>query len=147
VEIVGVLTHFSRADEIEHPETKRQTDRFTQALKVVHKKLNISLANSAGILGWPTCLKPGFVNFSYTPWVRPGLMLYGVSPFAGRIGKDEGLKPVMTLTSKLIAIQKVSKGEAIGYGGKYVVLEDSLIGIVAVGYGDGYPCTMPTGTP
>lgn len=147
VKIVGVLTHFSRADELGHAETQQQTNRFAQTLKTVRKKLNISLANSAGILGWSSCLTIESIHGLYTPWVRPGIMLYGVSPFLGRTGKDEGLKPVMTLSSKLIAIQTVPKGDAVGYGGTYVVQQDSLIGIVAVGYGDGYPRLMPTGTP
>lgn len=147
VKVVGILTHFARADELTHPETTLQISRFIQALKAVHQTVVLSVANSAGILGWPDCLKPVLLDFPYTVWVRPGLILYGASPFEGRIGAEEGLKPVMTLASELIAIQRVRAGEAVGYGGTYTAPKDSFVGIVAIGYGDGYPRLMPTGTP
>lgn len=147
IHIVGVLTHFASADELENPETQVQTKRFMQALKPIDQAMGISLSNSAGILGWMASIQTTFANTSYIPWVRPGLMLYGASPFSGRIGQQEGLKPVMTLVSKLIAIQCVKKGGAVGYGGTYIAEKDCRIGVVAVGYGDGYPRVMPTGTP
>lgn len=147
IDIVGVLTHFASADELENPETCLQTERLMAALEPMDYPMGLSLSNSAGILGWKASLKFAFANPLYTPWVRPGLMLYGASPFAGRIGAQEGLKPVMSLMSKLIAIQTVPKGGAVGYGGTYVAEKDCRIGVVAIGYGDGYPRLMPTGTP
>jgi alanine racemase len=147
IKIAGILTHFARADEWDSPETVLQTERFIQALIPIHQVMGISLANSAGILAWPDCVNLKRLNALYVPWVRPGLMLYGASPFAGRIGQEEGLKPAMTLVSKLIAIQKVSKGGAVGYGGIFIAKQDMQIGVIAVGYGDGYPRLMPTGTP
>jgi alanine racemase len=74
-------------------------------------------------------------------------MLYGVSPLAGRTGKDESLRPVMTLTTRLIAVKQVPAGEAIGYAGTWRAAADSRIGIAAIGYGDGYPRHAGSGTP
>ncbi len=147
IKIAGILTHFARADELDCPETSLQTERFIQALIPIQQAMGLSLANSAGILGWPNCSNLKHLNPLYTPWVRPGLMLYGASPFVGRIGLEDGLKPAMTLVSQLIAIQKVNKGGAVGYGGLFIAKHDMEIGVIAVGYGDGYPRMMPTGTP
>ena len=80
-------------------------------------------------------------------WVRPGLMLYGVSPFDDELGSELGLQPVMTLRSRLISVRQVRAGEAVGYGGAYVCPEDMPVGVVAYGYGDGYPRHGQTGTP
>lgn len=74
-------------------------------------------------------------------------MLYGVSPFTGHRGVEHHLQPVMSFASKLIAIHRVSKGERIGYGGSWETLEDMLIGIVGIGYGDGYPWRAKSGVP
>ncbi len=136
IKVEGFLTHFAKADEIEDPYTELQIDQFFQA--VLHLPGAKSLANSAAILAWHT---------SHADWVRPGIMLYGVSPFTGRYGLEEGLQPVMTLRSELIAIQSLKKGQAVGYGGTYMCPSDTRIGVVAVGYGDGYPRLAPTGTP
>jgi alanine racemase len=136
VRIEGMMTHFARADELECAKTVQQMALFFAAVKGLEVKL--SLANSAGILGWPK---------SHGDWVRPGLLLYGATPFVGRIGKDEGLQPVMTLSSEIIAIQNPGPGEEIGYGGVFVCEKVMRIGVVAVGYGDGYPRNAPAGTP
>lgn len=136
IRIEGFLTQFSKADEIADPYTQVQMDRFYQAVGSLPGAK--SLANSAAILGW---------RASHADWVRPGIMLYGVSPFAGRHGLEEGLQPVMTLRSELIAVQSLKQGEAVGYGGTYICPKDTQIGVVAVGYGDGYPRLAPTGTP
>jgi len=136
IKIEGFLTHFSKADDINDPHTQVQMDRFFQTVADLPGAK--SLANSAAILGWHT---------SHADWVRPGIMLYGVSPFAERCGLEEGLQPVMTLQSQLIAIQPLREGEAVGYGGAYVCSKDTRIGVVAVGYGDGYPRLAPSGTP
>jgi alanine racemase len=136
VTLEGIMTHFARADELKCPKTKKQMDLFFTAIQGLPGKH--SLANSAGILGWPE---------SHGDWVRPGLMLYGASPFEGRVGEEEGLKPVMTLSSEIIAIQNPKAGEEIGYGGEFICQKDMRIGVVAVGYGDGYPRLAPLGTP
>ena len=90
------------------------------------------------MLAWPE---------AHAEWVRPGVMLYGVSPLAGRNGADEGLRPVMTLTTRLIAVKEVPAGEAVGYAGTWRAAAASRIGIAAIGYGDGYPRHAPSGTP
>src|SRR5690606_37311073 len=97
-----------------------------------------SVANSAGVLGG-IALKCN--------WVRPGLALYGVSPFEDRLGSDFGLQPVMTLESTVIATRRVPRGESVGYGGKWVAERYSTIAIVAAGYGDGLARSLPSGTP
>ena len=136
LQIEGYLTHFSAADQQERPETALQIQAFFSQVKALPGAK--SLANSAGILGWPE---------SHADWVRPGIMLYGISPFPERIGVNEGLKPVMSLSSELISIQPLKKGDAVGYGGSFIAKEDMRIGVVAIGYGDGYPRLATFGTP
>jgi alanine racemase len=133
---IGLMTHFAEADAIHSAATTHQIELFTQA--TAHLPGPRSLANSAGILAWPT---------SHGDWVRPGLMLYGASPFADKTGVDHGLQPVMTLWSELIAITHVKKGGKVGYGGTWEAPEDMLVGVVGVGYGDGYPQFAQNGTP
>jgi alanine racemase len=96
------------------------------------------MANSAGLLGCPESL---------FDCVRPGIMLYGASPFAFRDAASLGLQPVMTLESELIATRLCQKGDSVGYGGDYVCTAPMPVGVVACGYGDGYPRHAPPGTP
>jgi len=133
---IGVMTHFAEADSLASAATPEQMTRFKQITSALQGPR--SLANSAGILAWPD---------AHADWVRPGLMLYGASPFADKIGLDYGLKPVMTLSSRIIAIDHVKKGEKVGYGGTWAAPADMLIGIVGAGYGDGYPQQAQSGTP
>ncbi len=134
---VKFMTHFSNADDKHDEKTLKQIDVFFQSLDDVSYD-EISIANSAGILGWPQ---------SHANWNRPGIMLYGVSPFINAKAEDHNLKPVMTLSSQLISVKPVKKGDAIGYGGTYVCEKDMIVGIVAIGYGDGYPRHAKTGSP
>ncbi len=136
VKTIGLMTHFAEADSLNSPATKTQIEIFQQATK--HLLGPRSLANSAGIIAWPD---------SHGDWVRPGLMLYGASPFADKIGADHGLLPVMTLWSRLIAITHVKKGGKVGYGGTWTAPCDMQVGIVGIGYGDGYPQYAKNGTP
>jgi alanine racemase len=136
VQPIGWMTHFAQADDRQDPKTQHQIDTFHALAQGAAGPQ--SLANSAGILAWPQ---------AHADWVRPGIMLYGVSPFAGQSGGDFQLQPVMQLRSQLIAIQQVSQGEAIGYGSTWVCPQSMPVGIVAVGYGDGYPRNMPNGSP
>jgi len=129
-----LMTHFSSADELQNPLTQKQAELFNK-IKIKTEK---SLVHSAGILAWKDY---------HADWVRPGLMLYGVSPFPHTTGLDFNLKPVMTWHSSLIAIRKIKKGEAVGYNGMYVCPENMTIGIVGVGYGLGYPRHAKNGTP
>ncbi len=133
---VRLMTHLARADERNDASTGEQIARFLALEK--GRETETSLANSAGVLGWPD---------SHGDWVRPGIMLYGISPFVGGRGEPQGLRPVMTLTSHLIAVNRLRKGDAIGYGGTWSCPEDMPVGVVAIGYGDGYPRHAPAGTP
>ncbi len=131
-----LMTHLACADDRADPATARQLARFDRAvdgLAGTH-----SIANSAGVLGHPE---------SHRDWVRPGIMLYGVSPFVGGSGEREGLRAVMSLRAPLIAIRRLRAGDRVGYGGDYVCPEDMPVGVVAIGYGDGYPRHAPSGTP
>ena len=114
-----------------------QLERFEQ----LRKELGLaqcSLANSGGTLGWSDC--------TYD-WVRTGLALYGASPLHDRTWKDLGLKPCMTLESTLIAINHCRLGDSVGYGGVWRCPCDMPIGVVGIGYGDGYPRHADNGTP
>lgn len=131
-----LITHFANADSLEEHATLQQIENFNRAITNLHGEK--SLANSAGILLFPQ---------THADWVRPGGLLYGVSPLPNDIGANHGLQPVMTLTSKIIAIHAYAKGAAIGYGSTWKCPENMLIGIVGIGYGDGYPRHAKNGTP
>ncbi len=136
LEPLGQMTHLASADEPDRAPTEKQLALFhsvTAEMPGVR-----AVANSAGILAWPE---------SRCEWVRPGIMLYGVSPFVGGRALQHALKPVMTLRSELIAVNRMSAGDAIGYGGTWRCPEAMPVGVVAVGYGDGYPRHAPNGTP
>ena len=133
---IGLMTHFAEADMTDSDATQKQIDLFN--LITAGYTGPRSLSNSAGILAWPN---------GHGDWVRPGLMLYGASPFSNRVGTDHGLKPVMTLWSRIIAITPVKKGKRVGYGGTWEAPEDLNVGVVGVGYGDGYPQFAKNGTP
>ncbi|MFM2476948.1 alanine racemase [Celerinatantimonas sp. MCCC 1A17872] len=133
---VGFVSHLSRADELDCSRTDEQLANFIEATKDL--KGPRSLANSAALLTRPD------IVFDKA---RPGIALYGVTPFPGRCGQDEQLEPVMTLKSKLIAVRDHKKGEPVGYGALWQSQADTKLGVVAMGYGDGYPRLMPTGTP
>ena len=133
---VRVMSHFARADFLADSSTQSQIDSFTTQVR--NLRVESSLANSAGIMGWPS---------SHLDWVRPGIMLYGVSPLAGKSAAALDLKPVMTLQTALIAVQQRRKGDAIGYGGDWRCPQDMRVGVATIGYGDGYPRHAPPGTP
>lgn len=133
---VVLMTHLASADERADDTTRRQLDCFATANHEL--ALPASIANSAAVLGWPQ---------SHGDWVRPGLMLYGLSPFPDTLGSDHGLRPVMTLQSRLIAINDMRRGDCIGYGGSWCCPEDMPVGVIAIGYGDGYPRSAASGTP
>jgi alanine racemase len=134
---VNVVSHFARADEPECGATEQQLDIFTTFTE--GKPGQRSIAASGGILLWPQ---------SHFDWVRPGIILYGVSPLENKPwGEDFGFKPVMSLMSSLIAVREHKAGEPVGYGGTWTSEQDTRLGVVAMGYGDGYPRAAPTGTP
>jgi len=136
VQRVRYMTHFCCADDLDNTDTRSQIEAFNAAVAAVEGEH--SLANSAGILGWPA---------ARVDWVRPGIMLYGGSPLAARSAESLGLQPVMTLATRLIAVNALKQGDAIGYGGDWQCPSDMTIGVAAIGYGDGYPRHAPSGTP
>lgn len=133
---VRIMSHFARAEFADDDVTQSQISDFASLIR--NLELETSLANSAGILAWPS---------SHLDWVRPGIMLYGASPLMDKDAATLDLKPVMTLESALIAVQPRKKGDAIGYGGDWRCPEDMPVGVAAIGYGDGYPRHAPPGTP
>ncbi|QUJ67710.1 alanine racemase [Photobacterium sp. GJ3] len=132
------LSHFACADELDSPVTDTQIQSFLTLTQGCRGER--SLANSAGILAWPD---------SHLDWIRPGIIMYGISPFAeeSHSAASFGMTPVMTLTSSVIAVRTLKQGESVGYGCTWVSERDTKIGVVAIGYGDGYPRTAPNGTP
>lgn len=139
IENIRYMTHFACADEVDNQRTPDQLKRFRDCMQAVsHSDRECSLANSAAIIAWPE---------AHFDWVRPGIMLYGSSPFVGKSADELGLLPVMTLRTELIALRQCAKGEAVGYGSDWLCPEDMSIGIAAIGYGDGYPRHAPSGTP
>lgn len=133
---VGLLTHFSDSEVFDGPQTPAQIARFVEA--TAHLKGPRSLSNSAAVLGWPD---------ARGDWVRTGGLLYGLSVVDGKSGADLGFRPAMTLTTRLVAINRIRKGERIGYNGTWTCPEDMPIGVAAIGYGDGYPRSAAAGTP
>jgi alanine racemase len=131
----GIMTHLANADA-DKEFTQHQVDLFDKLTKDLDQPK--SVANSAGILAFKA---------AHHQLVRPGIMLYGVSPFADKTGADLGLKPAMRFTSNLVAHKQVKKGEYIGYGCTWQADRDLVVGIVTVGYGDGYPRHAQNGTP
>jgi alanine racemase len=136
---IGVMTHLASVDTPEAPQNQLQYDRF-QALKLPEDKFIKTIANSAAILAY------GEKNQAYDA-VRPGIMLYGVSPFAESDGAQFDLKPVMTLISAITAIHDYLPGEPVGYAATWETRRASRIGVVAIGYGDGYPRHIANNTP
>ena len=138
-----LMSHLACADEgPSNPSVQHQTRTFARLHNGLSKELGTavpaSLAASAAVMGMP--------DAAYD-FVRPGIMLYGASPFTDRTGIEAGLKPVMSLRSRLIAVNQVAAGESVGYGATYTCPEDSRVGVVSIGYGDGYPRTASTDTP
>lgn len=131
---VTLMTHFAQADEA--PGVSAQLALFEQLTANRHQPR--SLANSAAILRHPA---------AHADWVRPGIMLYGSSPFADISAESLGLQPVMTLSSELISVREIKAGDAVGYGATFRAERSMRIGTVACGYADGFPRHAATGTP
>jgi alanine racemase len=133
---VNLFTHLSSADDPELPTTADQLAQFRAATASLAGER--SIANSAAMLSFAE---------AQVDWVRPGLLLYGASPFAGSIGADYGLKPAMTLHSHVIAVKELEAGERVGYGGNWTAQRPTRLAVAAVGYGDGYPRSLTSGSP
>jgi len=137
---IRVMSHLACADEPDNPLNQQQIDAFNSFIQTIATKIptEYSLCNSAGAFRFPN---------AHYHYIRPGIALYGASPLLGKPAAELGLKPVMTLQTSLIATKTLPKGSPIGYGARYTCLKDLPIGIIAFGYGDGYPRTMRDGAP
>lgn len=137
---VDLLSHLSSADDPSDVATSRQLEVFAgiDAGDEPGNGRNLSMANSGGIVAFPA---------SHFDWVRPGIMLYGCSPVKTRDAHSLGLTPVMTLRSSLISVRPHQAGESVGYAGTWTAERDTILGVVACGYADGYPRSAPCGSP
>ena len=133
---ITLMTHFASSDEFDGAQTASQLHAFERAVDGLPGLA--SLSNSAAVLGWPQ---------AHRGWVRAGGALYGLSVVDGKTSADFGLEPAMTLSTRLIAINRVAKGERVGYSATWECPEDMDVGVAAIGYGDGYPRHVPAGTP
>ena len=133
---IGLMTHFASSEEFESRDTAVQIQRFREATAGLNGPR--ALSNSAAVLGWPD---------ARGDWVRTGGLLYGLSVVDGRSGADFGFRPAMTLSTRLVAINQLARGERVGYNGTYECPEDMAVGVAAIGYGDGYPRSAAAGTP
>lgn len=133
---IVLMTHFAASDEFDNGATAAQIARFEAITAALPGPR--CLANSAGILGWPA---------ARGDWVRAGGLLYGLSVVAGKSGSDLGFAPAMSLSTRLIAINHLRRGEHVGYAGTWECPQDMSMGVIAIGYGDGYPRSAASGTP
>lgn len=141
-----LMSHFASADRRDDDTTPRQLASFRSVADRFDG--DISIANSPAIFGW-TDLVNEFASSrpAGSTWVRPGLCLYGISPFAEGCGAELGLEPAMTFESQLIAVKPIRAGDKVGYGGTWAAPADTTLGLVSAGYGDGYLRFLPSGTP
>jgi len=133
---IVLMSHFARADEPDSPSSNQQLAVFEAARQGMSAE--ISLRNSPAVMAWPNMP---------SDWVRPGIMLYGATPFDQPQAVASQLQPVMTLESKIISVRELPAGEPVGYGATFVTERASRVGVVAMGYADGYPREASTGTP
>ncbi len=132
-----LMSHFARADELDNDRTVEQVALFARATEGLAGET--SLCNSPALLGWPQVR---------SDWVRPGLMLYGADPLYPQPAPHTAqLRPVMTLQSQVIAVRELAVGEPVGYGARFIAERPTRVGVVAMGYADGYPQFAPNGTP
>lgn len=136
VMLCGWMTHLACADDPQSPMTQRQVALFENAVSGLPG--DRSVANSAGLIDVPA---------AHDEWVRPGLMLYGASPFAARSAAALDLQPAMQLDSRIIALHDIAAGETVGYGGTWRAERPTRIAVVAAGYADGIHRALPSGTP
>ncbi len=133
---LNLLSHLACADERGHPLTEDQVEAFLDLLDLDFDQR--SLANSAAILTIPA---------AHMDWQRPGIMLYGATPFAELSAAELGLRPAMSLSAQVIAVREVAVGESVGYGASWVAERPTRVATVSCGYADGYPRNAPRGTP
>lgn len=146
VQEVRLMTHLASADELQSSMTSEQLSQFKPIVDGFDGA--VSIGNTPGTLGWPEIsdAKQEF-GFRGDNWIRPGIALYGISPFAEQSGVDLGLKPVMQFEARLIATKLLRKGAQVGYRGTYTSDRDTRLGVISAGYGDGYTRHFRSGTP
>ena len=147
---LNLMTHLACADDAAAPLTAQQLQQFALAREIVgqangdaarkagHAGFETSIGNSAGLFADRNC---------HGDWVRPGISLYGISPFAHRSGAALDLRPVMSLETRVIALHDVPAGEGVGYGSNWRAARNSRIAVLAAGYADGVPRQLPNGAP
>lgn len=140
---IRLMTHLSCAEDVAAQTTEQQLQRFTAAAG--HFNGDVSIANTPATLAWAatTALRCGDGH----NWIRPGIALFGISPFADQAARDLDLQPVMQFEARLIAVKPLSKGAKVGYRGAYESPADTRMGIISAGYGDGYSRHLRSGTP
>jgi alanine racemase len=124
---IGLMSHFANSDLVDDERNQGQLALMNEL--AIETGLPVCMANSAAVISLPS---------SHADWVRPGLMLYGISPFSDKTGADLGLKPAMRLKSQLIATQMLQTGDQVGYGGEWTAAQNCRMGVVSIGYGDGF---------
>lgn len=143
---VGLMTHLANADDLADPASSRQFERFEKLTRGFDG--DVSVANSAALLGWGDDIAdPGRWGNAGEVWIRPGISLYGISPLVGKSAIELGLRPVMQFETVLLAVKPIAAGSRVGYGGTWRADTDTVLGIAAAGYGDGYSRFLPSGTP
>lgn len=143
---LGLMTHLANADDRGDDRSLRQIERFGAVIDRFSGDL--SIANSAALLGWSERLRNALPSaWRGDHWIRPGISLYGISPFSDASAADLGLLPVMNFETTLIAVKPLKKGSRVGYGGRWTASRDTWLGIAAAGYGDGYSRNIPSETP
>ncbi len=141
-----LMTHLACADEAGNADTEQQLERFRPVVKGFDGA--VSIANSPATLGWPNFANAADeFEYSGDHWIRSGIALFGISPFADRSGADLGLQPVMQFEARLIARKSLRAGARVGYRGRYSSDADTTLGVIAAGYGDGYTRHFRDGTP
>lgn len=134
---IVAMTHLARADELSQPSTEQQLTVFDTVLNRLPEGTPSSIANSAALIAWPRTRRE---------WVRPGLMLYGTHMLDAHRSELNALRPVMQVESAVIAVCELDPGEPIGYAATFVTERPTRVGVVAMGYADGYPQYAPAGT-
>ncbi len=141
-----LMTHLACADEVGNDDTEQQLEKFRPVVRAFSGA--VSIANSPATLGWADFANAADeFEFSGDHWIRSGIALFGISPFADRSGADLGLQPVMQFEARLIARKSLQAGARVGYKGRYSSDADTTLGVIAAGYGDGYTRHLRDGTP
>ena len=143
---IRLMTHLASADELGGTTTLQQLERFRPIASGFDG--DVSIGNTPASLGWPAVVNArSEFGFTGDNWIRPGIALFGVSPFGDKTGTEIGLRPVMQFEARLIAVKPLRSGDRVGYKGAFLSEMDTMIGIISAGYGDGYSRHFRSGTP